>query len=41
MGHHTADPAERRRYTGVVLVSVAVVALLLVMAFTLTAFSQH
>jgi len=41
MGHHAADPAERRRYTGVVVLSVAVVALLLVMALALTAFSQH
>lgn len=41
MGLHTADPAGRRRYAVVVLVSVAVVALLLVGAFALHALSQH
>jgi hypothetical protein len=41
MGHHDADPAERRRYAGVVLMSVAVLALLFVGAFALHALSQH
>jgi hypothetical protein len=40
MGHHDADPAERRRYTGVVLVSVVVLALLLVGALALHALSH-
>jgi len=41
MGHHDADPAERRRYAGVVFMSVAVLALLFVGAFALHALSQH
>lgn len=40
-GHHAADPAGRSRYAAAVLVSVAVVVLLAVGAFALTAFSQH
>ena len=40
MGHHTADPAEHRRYTGVVLLSVLVLAMLTVAALALTAFSH-
>jgi hypothetical protein len=41
MGHHDADPAESRRYAGVVLLSVAILALLLVGAFALQAFSHN
>jgi hypothetical protein len=41
MGLHTADPAGRRRYAGVVLVSVAVLVLLFVGAFALDALSHH
>lgn len=41
MGHHDADPASRRHYAGFVLLSVAVLALLVVGAFALNAFSQH
>jgi hypothetical protein len=40
MGHHDADPADRRRYTGVVLLSVVVLAMLTVAALALTAFTQ-
>ncbi len=40
MGHHDADPAEHRRYTGVVLLSVVVLAMLTVAALALTAFSH-
>jgi hypothetical protein len=40
MGHHDADPAERRRYAGVVLLSVTVLMLLLVGAFALHALSK-
>jgi hypothetical protein len=35
MGRHDADPAEKRRYTGVVLLSVLVLALLVVGALAL------
>jgi hypothetical protein len=41
MGHHDADPADRRHYAGFVAVSVAVLALLIVGAFALHAFAQH
>jgi hypothetical protein len=41
MGHHDADPAEGRRYAGVVMLSVAVLALLLVGAFALQALSHN
>jgi len=41
MGHHDADPADRRRYASVVLLWLALAALLLVGAFALTAFSHH
>ena len=41
MGHHDADPADRRRYAGFVALSVAVLALLVVGAIALHAFSQH
>jgi hypothetical protein len=40
MGHHDADPAERRRYAGVVLLSVAVLALVLVAVLALHALSH-
>jgi hypothetical protein len=40
MGHHDADPAERRHYAGAVLLSVAVLVLLLVGAFALRALSH-
>jgi len=40
MGIHDADPAEHRRYTGVVLLSVLVLAMLTVAALALTAFSH-
>jgi hypothetical protein len=40
MGHHDADPAEGRRYAGVVVLTVAVLALLLVGAFALQALSH-
>jgi hypothetical protein len=40
MGHHDADPADRHRYAGVVLLSVAILALLIVGALALTAFSH-
>jgi hypothetical protein len=40
MGHHDADPAEHRRYTSVVLLSVLVLAMLTVAALALTAFSH-
>jgi hypothetical protein len=40
MGHHQADPAERRRYAGVVALSVTVLALLIVGAFALHALSH-
>jgi len=40
MGHHDADPADRRRYTGAVLLSVVVLAMLTVAALALTAFSH-
>jgi len=40
MGHHDADPADRRRYAGVVLLSIAVLALLLVGALALQALSH-
>jgi hypothetical protein len=39
MGHHDADPAEHHRYTGAVLLSVLVLAMLTVAALALTAFS--
>jgi len=41
MGHHDADPADRRHYVGFVVLSVAVLALLVVGAFALHAFTQH
>jgi hypothetical protein len=41
MGHHDADPASRRHYAGFVLLSVTVLALLVVGAFALNAFTQH
>jgi hypothetical protein len=41
MGHHDADPAEGRRYAGVVLLSVAILALLVVGAFALQALSHN
>jgi hypothetical protein len=41
MGHHDADPAGGRRYAGVVLLSVAILALLLVGAFALHALSHN
>ncbi|HEY2640959.1 MAG TPA: hypothetical protein VGI66_13890 [Streptosporangiaceae bacterium] len=40
MGHHDADPAGGRRYTGMVLLSVAVLTLLVVGAFALHALSH-
>jgi hypothetical protein len=40
MGHHAADPAEHRRYTGVVILSVLVLAMLTVAALALTAFTH-
>jgi len=40
MGNHAADPAEHRRYTGAVLLSVLVLAMLTVAALALTAFSH-
>jgi hypothetical protein len=40
MGLHDADPAERRRYSGVVVLCVAVLVLLAVGAFTLQALSH-
>jgi hypothetical protein len=41
MGRHDADPADRRRYTGMVLLSVLVLALLVVGVLALTALSHH
>jgi hypothetical protein len=40
MGHHAADPADHRRYTGVVLLSVLVLGMLTVGALALTAFTH-
>src|SRR5580698_8236557 len=40
MGHHDADPAEHRRYTGVVLLSVLVLAMLTVAALAKTEVSN-
>jgi len=40
MGRHDADPADRRRYTGMVLLSALVLALLVVGALALTALSH-
>jgi hypothetical protein len=40
MGHHDADPAEHRRYTGAVVLFVLVLAMLTVAALALTAFSR-
>jgi hypothetical protein len=40
MGNHTAEPAEHRRYTGAVILSVLVLAMLTVGAYALTAFSH-
>jgi hypothetical protein len=40
MGHHDADPAEHRRYTGVALLFVLVLGMLTVAALALTAFTR-
>jgi len=40
MGRHDADPAERRRYAGVILLCVTVLMLLLVGAYALSALSH-
>jgi hypothetical protein len=40
MGNHAAEPAEHRRYTGVVILSMLVLAMLTVGAYALTAFSR-
>jgi len=40
MGRHDADPADRRRYAGLVILCAAVLVLLAVGAFTLQALSH-
>jgi hypothetical protein len=40
MGRHDADPADRRRYTGLVVLCAAVLVLLAIGAFTLQALSH-
>jgi hypothetical protein len=41
MGRHDADPAERRRYIAVTLVTAAVLALLVLGAFALNGLSHN
>jgi hypothetical protein len=41
MGRHDSDPADRRRYVGLVALCATVLALLLVGALALHALSQH